>query len=189
MEEWTEEIKRLAKVAVSQPHAADAAFSHGTCMSSRWSYLMRTIPNIHDLLLPLEDAITQHLIPALTERRSCSTAERELLAILVSLGGLGLANPTTLSSPSFQASEMLTKPLVDLIESQDTSLTVDREMVSGGKKSIRKLNRLRNIQQANSVQNLLTSELRRCMELAQEKGASSGLSEEHVFFLLPSHYY
>ena len=104
----------------------------------------------------------------------------------MSLGGLGLANPTTLSSPSFQASEMLTKPLVDLIESQDTSQTVDREMVSGGKKSIRKFNRLRNIQQANSVQNLLTSELRRCMELAQEKGASSWLSvlplEEHVFF-------
>ena len=82
---------------------------------------------------------------------------------------------------------MLTKPLVDLIESQDTSQTVDRETISGGKKSSRTLNRLRNIQQANSVQNLLTLELRRCMELAQEKGASSLLSvlpiEEHVFFI------
>ena len=29
VEEWTEEIKRLAKVAVSQPHAAYAAFTHG----------------------------------------------------------------------------------------------------------------------------------------------------------------
>ena len=108
MEEWTEEIKRLAKVAASQPHAAYAAFTHG--MSSRWTYLMRTIPNIHDLLLPLEDAITQHLIPAITGRKSCSTVERELLALPVRLGGLGLTNPSTLSSPSLQASEMLTKP-------------------------------------------------------------------------------
>ena len=47
---------------------------------------MRTIPDIHDLLLPLEDAITQHLIPALTGRGSCSTAERELLALPVRFG-------------------------------------------------------------------------------------------------------
>ena len=33
VEEWTEEIKHLAKVAVSQPHAAYAAFTHG--MSSQ----------------------------------------------------------------------------------------------------------------------------------------------------------
>ena len=45
VEKWTEEIKRLAKVAVSQPHAAYAAFTHG--MSCRWTYLMRTIPNLH----------------------------------------------------------------------------------------------------------------------------------------------
>lgn len=112
-------------------------------------------------MLPLEDAITQNLIPALTGRRSCSTAERELLALPVSLGGLGLANPTTLSSPS----ETLTKPLVDLIQSQDTSQTVDRETVPGSKKSIRRLNRFRSTQLANSVLNRLTPELRRCVEL------------------------
>ena len=28
VEEWTKEIKHLAKVAVSQPHAAYAAFTH-----------------------------------------------------------------------------------------------------------------------------------------------------------------
>ena len=81
---------------------------------------------------------------------------------------------------------MLTKPLVDLIQSQDTSQTVDRETVSGSKKSIRRLSRLRNTQQANSVLNRLTLQLRHCVELAQEKGASSWLSvlplEEYIFF-------
>ena len=107
---------------------------------------MRTIPNLHDLLLPLEEAICQHLIPTLTGRTSCSTAERDLLALPVRLGGLGLANPATLSSPSFQASELLTKPLVDLIRSQETNQTVNPETTSGIKKSIRRLNRLRHIQ-------------------------------------------
>ena len=35
---WTEEIKRIAKVATSQPHAAYASFTHG--LSSRWTYLL-----------------------------------------------------------------------------------------------------------------------------------------------------
>ena len=185
MEEWTEKIKRLAKVAVSQPHAAYAAFTHG--MSSQWTYLMRTIPNLHDLLLPLEAAIYQHLIPAITGRTSCSTAERDLMALPVRLGGLDLINPATLSLHSFQASALLTDPLVDLIQSQETYQTVDPELISGIKKNIRKHNRLGYIQQADRVQNNLTPELKRCAQLAKEKGASSWLSvlplEEHGFYL------
>ena len=180
VEEWTEKIKRLAKVAVSQPHAAYAAFTH--VMSSQWTYLMRTIPNLHDLLLPLEAAIYQHLIPAITGRTSCSTAERDLMALPVGLGGLDLINPATLSLSSFQASE---HPLVDLIQSQETYQTVDPELISGIKKNIRKHNRLRYIQQADRVQNNLTPELKRCAQLAKEKGASSWLSvlplEEHFY--------
>ena len=59
-----------------------------------------------------------------------SCGERDLLALPVRLGGLGLANPATLSSPSFQASELLTKPMVDLIQSQETNQTVDPETTS-----------------------------------------------------------
>ena len=98
-----------------------------------------------------------------------------------------LANPATLSSPSFQASELLTTPLVDLIRSQEINQTVDPETTSGIKKSIRRLNRLRHIQQADNVQNHLTLGLKRSVELAKEKGASSWLSvlplEEHGFYL------
>ena len=127
-------------------------------------YLMRTIPNLHDLLL--EEAICQHLIPALTGRASCSTAERDLLTLPVRLGGLGFANPVTSSSPSFQASELLTKVLVELIQSQETNLIVDPESTSSIKKSIRRLNHLRHIKQADSAQNHLTPKLKRCVELA-----------------------
>ena len=48
-------MKRLAEVADIFPHAAYAAFTHG--LFSRWSNLMRTVPDITDLLQPLEDVI------------------------------------------------------------------------------------------------------------------------------------
>ncbi len=64
VQEWTKEIMNLAKVAPSQPHVAYTAYVHG--LSSRWSYLLRTVPGIDYLLQPLETAIHQHFIPALT---------------------------------------------------------------------------------------------------------------------------
>ena len=75
--EWSTEIKQLAIIAQTQPHAAYCAYTHG--LSSRWTFLSRTIPDIADLL-PLEETIQQHLIPALTGRPPCSREERDLLA-------------------------------------------------------------------------------------------------------------
>ena len=79
----------------------------------------------------------------------------------------------------------MTKALVELIQSQETNQTVNPESTSSIKKSIRRLNRLRHIQQADSAQNHLTPELKRYVELAKEKGASSWLSvsplEKHCF--------
>ena len=49
---WTQELLQLSEIAKSQPHAAYAAFVHG--LSSRWTYLSRTIPGVGDLFQPLE---------------------------------------------------------------------------------------------------------------------------------------
>lgn len=45
--EWTKEIESLSTIAISQPHAAYAALTHGAI--SKWTYLARTIPDIQDL--------------------------------------------------------------------------------------------------------------------------------------------
>ena len=68
--DWVEEIMRLSEIAITQPHAAYAAFTCG--LSSHWTYISRAIPDIQDLLSPLETAIHQHFIPALTGREACS---------------------------------------------------------------------------------------------------------------------
>ncbi len=41
---WADELELLSIIAQSQPHAAHAAFTHG--MTSKWSYLTRTMPNL-----------------------------------------------------------------------------------------------------------------------------------------------
>ncbi len=113
----TSKYLQLARVAVSQPQAAYAAFTYG--LTGRWTYLLQTIPDIQNLLLPLETAIRHLLIPALSGLPSCSTLERDLLALTVRHGGLGIVNPTTLPSQFYKASETICKPLVSLIVSQD----------------------------------------------------------------------
>ena len=55
---------------------------------------MRTIPDIDDLFQPLEEAIRYRLLPALTGKSSFSDVERELLALSVWHGGLGIPQPS-----------------------------------------------------------------------------------------------
>ena len=165
VQEWSQEVLRLAHVAISQPHAAYAAFTHG--LAGRWIYLLRTIPDVQ-VLLPLENVIQQHLIPALTGLPPCSKLKRDLLALPMRHGGLGIANPTTLSSSYYQASKLLTKP--------EANETVDPETILATKREVRNLNRTRHMQQASNVKDQLPESLKCHADLESEKGASSWLS-------------
>ena len=55
VEDWVGEVTRLAEFARSQPQASYAAFLFG--LRLRWTYFMRTLPDIENLLQPLERAI------------------------------------------------------------------------------------------------------------------------------------
>ena len=87
---WVNEVTKLAEFAVSQPQASYAAFTFG--LKHRWTYFLRTLPDIQDLLEPLEKAISDVLIPAITEH-NCGQSDRDILAQPVRLGGLGFTNP------------------------------------------------------------------------------------------------
>ena len=68
-------------------------------------------------------AIQQYFIAALTGREACSVAERDLLALPVRLGGMGLVNTM---SESVHAFEVFTSPLVALIVAQEPHQEVQR---------------------------------------------------------------
>ena len=87
-----DEVDGLSTVARREPQAAHSAFIHG--VSSRWNYVMRTIPGISDMMIPLEETIRHKLIPAITGRNAVSDIERDVLAMPSRLGGMGMVNPT-----------------------------------------------------------------------------------------------
>ena len=92
--DWVSEITLLSEIAQTRLHSAYCALTHG--LIGRWTYAMRTIPDIASLLAPLEDTIRLHLIPALTGFDACSPILRDLLALPVALVGWGLLIPSTL---------------------------------------------------------------------------------------------
>ena len=112
---------------------------------------MRTIPDIQTFLQPLEDVIHQHFIPALFGRPPCSSVERDLFALPVRFGGLGLVNPCKVSQSNFHDSEQLTSPLVALIIAQCINQTADLDQVHQLKLAIRKTNRDHQAQLADTL--------------------------------------
>ena len=53
-------------------------------------YVMRLAPDIENLFQPLEDVMRHHFLPAITGRSASNGEERDLLALPVRLGGLGI---------------------------------------------------------------------------------------------------
>jgi len=53
---------------------------------SRWTHFQRTVPDVSELFVPLENSIRDQLIPALVGRE-VSDAERQILALLSGMVG------------------------------------------------------------------------------------------------------
>ena len=118
--QWSSQVEQLASIASSYPQEAYSAFTHG--FISKWTYHLWTFPNNADILQPLENAIRQHLIPAVTGKASISDLERKLFSLPVHLGGLNIPNPVTKSGQEYLASLKITALLVDCVCQQQWQL-------------------------------------------------------------------
>ena len=183
---WIAEIEKLSEIADSQPHAAYGAITHG--LASKWAYLSRTTPDIDQLLLPLENSIRTTLLPKLTGRDAPNDLERSLFALTARLGGLNIGNPASLAVEQYTSSQQVTKPLVDLIASQNKNYPYEVLVHQiNTKNKIKETRRSTGLQVANEIQESLTPPMQLATDLAREKGASSWLTalplEEHGFAL------
>ena len=93
--EWVAQVTRLAEFATTQPQSSYAAFVFG--LRHHWTYFLRTLPDIAPFLEPLERAIADLLVPAITEHVT-TQEERDLLELPDRLGRLGLVNPARTAS-------------------------------------------------------------------------------------------
>ena len=95
-------MERLSLIAITQPQAAYTALTHG--LIHKWTYVARTVPNITDLLKPLEDAIRQLFLPVITGQNALGDNDRDLIALPALLGELGISDPSCQAAEHFSKS-------------------------------------------------------------------------------------
>ena len=184
--EWVGEVERLSSIAVTQPHAAYAVFTHG--LKHKWTYLIRTIPDISVHIQPLEDAIRHKFLPSLTGQNALNDETRELMALPVRREGLGIINPSHNNQFQHQSSEHITAPLVSLILQQSHTYPQEAKAEQlRAKEQAAKLRKQRDSTTATELKDKLPNNMKRAMEASTEKGASSWLATlpitEHGFAL------
>ena len=183
--QWVSEVEKLAQIAKTQPQPAYAVFTHG--LIGRWVYSTRVSAISSAQLQPLETAIRQRLLPALTGQPSPGDDLRKLLLLPARLGGIGVIDPTDLPEKQFHGSREMCSPLVKLITDQGGDVLAALSEQVGIKQKLEK-------KRAASLQAeaLLTTStpppsLQRCATAAQEKGTSAWLTavplERHGFAL------
>ena len=172
VENWVREVAQLADFARTQPQASYAAYSFG--LKHRWTYFLRTLPDIQDLLVPLEEAIAQVLIPAILERK-CSQLDRDILALPVRLGGLGMANPCHEAAREHASSIKVTSPLVEQIMNQSHQLPED-SLVNSLHQATKAEKSKELTDTAEGLKNIAPRKTQRALKLAQEKGSSLWLT-------------
>ena len=116
---WVKELDKLTEIASEEPQLAYQGFVKGLC--PRYNYVMRTIPNIEVDLQPLEVAIESKFIPALLGRH-LSPLERDIVALPLRHGGLGIVKPSEIATDEYERSQKITDPLVSIIVDQIMSL-------------------------------------------------------------------
>jgi hypothetical protein len=171
--EWVSQIKTLSEIAKSEPQAAYACFIHG--LRHKYSYFLRTIPRFKDELPPVEQAIRDHLIPALTEGVLISDEDRDLLALPLKYGGLGLINVMDIADSEFTYSCMLTEELTKSVISQGETVQ-DPEKDKQAKSNVSKLKRENNKAKLEEIRHAMTSKQKRLNDINQQTCASAWLS-------------
>ena len=169
---WVNEVNRLAEFAVSQPQACFAAFTFG--LKHRWTYFLRTLPDIDTLLGPLERALAEVLISSITER-NCSPAERDLLELPMRLGGLGFLNPVENAGSENKASVSVTTPQVNEIMAQARKPADEADM-NQLRSHIRREKEEVLRRKCDNLKRSFPEKMQRVVDLGGEKGSSNWLS-------------
>ena len=130
---------------------------------------MRTLPDIQDLLRPLEDALVSSFIPSLTEHR-CNPTERQLLELPIRAEGLRIINPCTKAPVNYEASKRISALLARQIIAQKWQLP-DEDEVKKIKSDIERENHINIKQKSKNLFETVSPSLPRAMELSQKKGS------------------
>ena len=123
--QWTQYVEILSSIAVDQPQVAYIALVKS--LQSEWIFLQRVTPNYSDLFGDIESALFTLFIPSLIGHE-CSSHERLLYSLSISMGGLNIKNPTTTASYAYSASRSAVCLLTDSIKLRMPFSPVDHDL-------------------------------------------------------------
>ena len=111
----------------NNPQAAYYAFTSD--YKHKFIFFMRTIKNIGNIMLPLDNVSKQRLIPALFNDFQISKELRILIALSCKLSGMDIIIPIEIANEEYVNSRELTKKLTSLIMQQEHSYTVSEDEI------------------------------------------------------------
>jgi hypothetical protein len=162
--------KRRPTVSLHRIHKGSKGLAH------RWTFFQRTIKNISNYFIPLEETIRNTFLPALLGR-GISEEQRKIIALPLRYGGLAIQNPVLTSDKEFQASNVITDEVQRLIYNQDTQIEkFDRSKMNTEKQSIRGIKEVKLKSDFEYLKGQMPKNQQRALEQATHKGASSWLS-------------
>ena len=171
--EWKEDVKALASIAKKEPQGAYSAMVFA--IQHRWKFIQRTVPEISEYFDELEYEIHNTLLPAIVGRE-ISYLEREIIALPVRLGGLGIPMPNKESKYEYEASRQITHGLKEIIISQKLMETCSKNAIENAKNLMKMLKGNRSKLAYSQLLGKLNVSTKRVLEMAKEKGASSWLT-------------
>ena len=114
------------------------------------------------------------LIPAITECKG-NQLDRNIVALPIRLGGLGLGNPCQGANHEDASSVKVTTPHVEQIESQSHQLP-DDSLIKSAQQAVRS-ERLKELEdRAERTKEIARQKTQRALNLASEKGSSAWLT-------------
>ena len=173
VDEWCKELQLLSRIASIQPQAAYSCFVSG--YRQKFNFLMRTVPDIGQMMSLIDDIIRTDFIPAICEGVVINDYERLLVSLPVRFGGLAIPIFADTCYEEYENSKLVTEKLKNRIVNQQYKNEKNDEVLK-----IKSEIRARKSENVEKKLKLIRPNLRpeqvKLLEINQEVGASSWLS-------------
>ena len=166
---WIKEVSLMAEIATIEPQAVYSCYVSG--YQSKYTYYIRTIPEMKDSLMPLEETIRHQLLPALLGGHIVNDDERMMLSLPPRFGGLGITIVHEIAEFEYNNSKKMTKSLTNKILMKDVPI-IDEELT----KSVIKNERLKHHEiKLKNLRSRMNDHEKRQNDLMRESGSYNWL--------------
>ena len=173
VKDWNSQLL-MSTVAESQPQAAYSPFVSG--FKNKLSCFTRTIPDISNLLIPIEDTIRNWFITAITGGRICNEEERRLLSLPTRYEGLTIPIFHEQAEVEHNNSRRIIAELTSLITVQQMEHTVDELAIKKIKSVIKKEKEIAYKYIMVHLKENISEKSKQLLQLSTEKGVSNWLT-------------